>query len=200
MKKTHIMLITLSMVAVLCNLVLILFDTEADTLISVTLRLPQIRLIMSHYIYSIEELIHVVAAVLLVISVIIISKTTIPLLLSLLTMSIAELLRFIGIVVHYNELRNGIYDYTFNEVLYNFVIMIILSTIAIYVIQRKKHYKLLIWFSVVSTILYIILYFVPVFLFASAINITLVLYYISVFSLFGLIGSYFKKSHGLFSN
>lgn len=190
-KKMTLFLIICSLISFISNIVLVGFDFELNSFSS-ELRIPEIKLMMSHYIYSVEELLHTLASLAIFISIFFIFKTIIPLLCSFCLIFFAEVLRFIGIVIHYNEFRNYIYDYNFYMVIYNLLAILVLTIISILLIKKKISFKLLIKCSTIITILYVILYLEPVIFVDSYINISLVLYYVSTYTLFGLFGVFWK--------
>lgn len=181
-KKIYTLLIVFSIVAFVSNMILVGFDFDSKAF-DIDLRLLK-------FSSNIDELVHAIVSLAIVISIFFLLKTRISLLVSFCLTAIAEIIRFLSTIIYYD----GIFDYTSNMMCYNLLAILLLVIIAGIVIKSKKHYGLLMKLSAIITILYLILYFEPVIFFDAYINLSLVLYYVSTYVLFGLIGKYLKQS------
>lgn len=189
-EKTFLVLLVLSIIAFVSTLILIGFDFSKDSF-DINFRLDFGRITMEYIVFVVEELIHILASFIFIISILFFRKTKTPIYISLFLTFLAEILRFI-FTEYYLGIFKGIFSYNFFISLYNLVVIIMLVVLVIIVIRYKKNFDLLIILSVLSIIIFMVLYFKPIIIYNQYMNLTVVSYYVSTYAMFGLIGLYEK--------
>lgn len=174
-KFTKIFCFILATLAVISNLILIGFDFDSY-LFDINWRI----FIFNNYY---EELMHIISSFCVIISIVFISKTKLLLLFSFGITVITELLRFVYVL----NINSEVYSYTNSVVVYNLIAFVVLTIAICMVFVQKIDKRLIFKLSNVCIVFYIIVCVIPVVLFDSYINISLTLYYISTYALYGVV-------------
>lgn len=137
------------------------------------------------YFLHTEEFFKAIVSLATIVAVIFINKTILPFLCSIGLCALSEIYQS---VIIFNNYDVQVYNYSSNTVFYTLVLIIVLCLAAYISTIKKKGYSILIRFSAFSMLFYLIACALPVALFDSFINLSLVIYYISLFLLLFLFG------------
>lgn len=170
-KKINSKYILFSLILFISNLILIGFDFEVKSAIF-DLRIDNI---ISNY----EELFAVIIYAILFICSFFIKKHMF--LVSVTSCEIVEIIRFIFIIKNYDSTS---YSYSANTMIYTLASITLLAVVAYIAELKKDHYNLLHKLSVICIALYIVICTIPVLTIDSYINISLLVYYCTLYFIF----------------
>lgn len=138
------------------------------------------------YLYSFEMIFHVISALVLLISVVLIFKTKKLLLIASVCTVIAEFIDVLTIALASVIGREEWYFSTFA--------FLLISVLMFLSVRFNKHFKILIWTGLISAFIYLFLALRIDLVYDSAINVTVITYHISAFLTYSFLGKYLQMN------